>query len=160
MRKTTRHTTRIAALAVVPILALTGCGGGDEGDDAATGTGTGTEATGSAPSAEGSVSFDSPSDGDTVSSPVTLEMSAEGVTVEPADAGVNEGAGHLHVMVDTDCVPAGQAIPKDDSHVHFGDGSTTGELELEPGEHTLCLQLADGDHVATDITDEITITVE
>lgn len=145
-------------MAVVPILVLTGCGGGDEGDDAATGTGT--EASGSAPSAEGSVSFESPADGDTVSSPVTLEMVAEGVTVEPADAGVNEGAGHLHAIVDSGCVPAGEAIPKDDSHVHFGDGSTTAELELEPGEHTLCLQLADGDHVATDITDEITITVE
>lgn len=145
MRNTTRHTSvRIAALAAAAGLALAGCG--SDGEDL---TGTG-----------GSVSFAGLADGDTVSSPVTVDMTADGVTIEPADAGVNEGAGHLHVMIDTGCVPAGETIPADDAHRHFGDGSTTADLDLEPGEHTLCLQLADGEHVATDITQEITITVE
>ncbi|WP_114594048.1 DUF4399 domain-containing protein [Euzebya pacifica] len=40
------------------------------------------------------------------------------------------------------------------------DGSTSAELELEPGEHTLCLQDGDGEHTALDLTDEITVTVE
>lgn len=53
----------------------------------------------------------------------------------------------------------GKTIPKDDQHQHFGDGSTEAELELEPGEHTLCLQFADGAHVATGLTDEVTVTV-
>lgn len=137
MRTTMRHAW-VAALAVVPALALAGCGGGD---DAA------------------SVSFERPSDGDTVETPVTVEMAAEGVTVEPADAGVNDGAGHFHVMIDAECVEPGEVIPKDDTHLHFGDGSTTAELELEPGQHTLCLQFATGDHVASGLTDTITVTV-
>jgi len=32
-------------------------------------------------------------------------------------------------------------------------------LTLAPGEHTLCLQAADGAHAALDITRELTITV-
>lgn len=138
MRTAMRHPW-VAAVAMVPVLALASCGG----DDAAA-----------------SVAFDRPSDGDSVQSPVTVEMAAEGVTIEPADAGVNEGAGHFHVIIDAGCVQPGEVIPKDDTHHHFGDGSTTTELELEPGEHTLCLQLATGDHVATDLTDTITVTVD
>lgn len=109
--------------------------------------------------AEGSVAFVAPEDGATVTSPVAIEMSATGVEVQPA-AQLVEGAGHLHVMVDTDCLPEGEVIPADEQHVHFGDGSLTGELELEAGEHTLCLQYADNDHIATAITSTITITVE
>lgn len=109
--------------------------------------------------ADASVSFVSPEDGATVTSPVTVEAQAEGVTIEAAGS-VNEGAGHLHVVIDEGCVPAGEVIPTGDAFVHLGDGSTTTELELESGEHELCLQLGDGAHVATDVTETITVTVE
>ncbi len=137
---------RLAAVATAAGLALVGCSSddGDEGTDEA-----------GAPA----VAFAAPTDGETVSSPVAIEMEATDLTVEAAGE-VNEGAGHMHIMVDTDCVAEGEVIPNDDSHRHFGDGSTTTELELEAGEHTLCLQLADGEHVATSYTDTITITVE
>lgn len=92
-------------------------------------------------------------------SPVQVEMEAQGITIEPAEAGVNEGAGHFHIMVDTDCVAPGEIIPDDDQHRHFGNGATSAELELEPGEHTLCLQLGDGAHEAREPTHEITVTV-
>lgn len=106
------------------------------------------------------VSFESPSDGATVGSPVTLVMAASGVSLEPGGE-VNPGAGHLHVMIDTECVPPGETVPSDESHVHFGaEPLTEREIELEPGEHTLCLQLGDGVHTATDVTETITITVE
>jgi hypothetical protein len=126
------------------LLLLTACGG-DGGD------GGGGEA---------GVAFGGIEDGAEVTSPVAVEFVAEGFEVEPAgDGAVTEGAGHMHVMVDTPCVEVGQVIPSDEQHLHFGDGSTSTELELEPGEHTLCLQAGDGAHTALDLTDEVTITV-
>ncbi|PSP96364.1 hypothetical protein BRC94_12910 [Halobacteriales archaeon QS_5_70_17] len=86
-------------------------------------------------------------------------MDAEGYTVEEAGE-VNEGAGHFHVLVDRDPVAAGEMIPNDDGHVHFGDGATTAELDLAFGEHTLVLQPGNGAHEACPIHEEITVTVE
>lgn len=142
---------------VMALVAMVGCNADTDSDtDDGTSTGTSTEAT----EPDFSVAFESPSDGDTVSSPVLLEMSAEGVTLEPAGE-VTEGTGHLHVAIDEDCVEAGQTIPTGDSYVHFGaEPLTERTIELEPGERTLCLQLGDGAHVATAATDTITITVE
>lgn len=107
-----------------------------------------------------SVQFNSPEDGDTVSSPVRVEMEATGVTIEPASSGVREGAGHFHIMVDTECVAEGEVIPADESHVHYGMGQTEAELTLEPGDHELCLQVANAAHVALPLTSTIQVTVE
>ncbi|MGI8792866.1 MAG: DUF4399 domain-containing protein [Acidimicrobiales bacterium] len=96
--------------------------------------------------------------GETVTSPVSLTMTAENVKVAPAGT-VEEGSGHFHVMIDTACVAEGEVVPKDDQHVHLGDGSAAKELGLAAGEHTLCLQLADGAHVALPLTHKVTITV-
>lgn len=108
---------------------------------------------------ERSVAFQAPKDGDTVSSPVTVEMTPGAFEVAPA-AESSEGQGHFHIMVDTDCVAEGETIPNDEQHVHFGDGSTSTELELEPGERTLCLQAGDATHAAFGTTDTISVTVE
>lgn len=109
---------------------------------------------------EASVAFAGIEDGAEVTSPVAVEFEATDFTIEPAgDGTINEGAGHMHVMIDVPCVEVGEVIPSDDDHLHFGDGSTSAELELEPGEHTLCLQAGNGAHEALDLTDEITITV-
>lgn len=110
--------------------------------------------------AGGEVRFVTPRDGDVVSSPVRVEMSAEGFVVEPAANGVGEGRGHLHIMVDAPCVEARLTVPSDDQHLHFGAGQTTAVLDLEPGEHFLCLQAADGNHTALPIVDEIRVTVD
>lgn len=115
--------------------------------------------------ADAQATFASPADGDTVETPVSVEMEATGVEIVPADA-VAPGEGHFHIIVDAGCVEDGEAIPgpgddaKADGYHHFGDGSTEAELDLEPGEHELCLQLADGEHHAFGETDVITVTVE
>lgn len=93
------------------------------------------------------VYFTNIEEGATVTSPVKLTMGAEGFTVEPAGE-VNANAGHLHIMVDAPCVEPGQGIPKDEAHLHYGQGQIEAELELAAGRHTLCLQAADGAHVA------------
>ena len=109
-----------------------------------------------------SVGFELPGDGATVSSPFDVVMTAAGLVVEPS-GDVNEGAGHFHILVDTDFIPAGQVIPTDEQHLHFGQGQTEISLELEPGEHTLRLQFADGAHIALEgdqYRDTITVVVE
>lgn len=105
------------------------------------------------------VYFASPEDGATVTDPVHVEMMAVNFTIEPAGE-VHDGAGHFHIMIDVPCVTPGEVIPSDANHLHFGQGQTTAELELEAGEHTLCLQAGNGEHVALDLTDTISITVE
>lgn len=108
------------------------------------------------------VSFMTPPNGATVSNPVKLAWAAQNFRVEPAGA-VNKGAGHLHVMIDTPCVAPGQVVVNDDTHKHFGKAQMATELTLNPGKHTLCLQAADGAHVAlpgTGMTQQISITVQ
>ncbi|MBC7810507.1 MAG: DUF4399 domain-containing protein [Burkholderiales bacterium] len=101
-------------------------------------------------------------DGDVVATTFQVQMAAEGVTVAPAGELV-EGSGHFHILIDSDFVPAGEVIPRDDLHQHYGQGQIVTELTLPPGEHTLRLQFADGAHTALEgdqYRDEINITVE
>lgn len=106
--------------------------------------------------------FISPADGDTVASPVTIEFGLEGMDV--VAAGVNEPhSGHHHLIVDAGLPDLGLPIPADANYIHFGDGSTSTELELEPGEHTLQLLLGDHLHIPHDppvMSETITVTVE
>jgi hypothetical protein len=140
-RDTAMRSTATISLFLLVVL-LSGCGSGENNDKA-------------------QVFFDSPSDGKSVSSPVHVVMKAENFKVEEAGE-VHEGAGHFHIMVDTPCLEAGEVIPKDDNHRHFGDGSTETDLELSSGTHSLCLQAADGAHIALaggGMTHEISVTV-
>jgi hypothetical protein len=57
------------------------------------------------------------------------------------------------------CVDPGQVIPKDDQHVHLGQGQTEASLPLAPGQHTLCVQAGDGAHTALPVTRTVTFTV-
>ena len=67
------------------------------------------------------------------------------------------------IMVDTNCTPVGEVVPTDDTQLPYGQGQLEADLELSPGTHTLCLQAADGAHVALageGMTQKITITVK
>lgn len=146
------RSTMLRAGAVAAALLLLGAACGDDEPTPSSASTT------TAPSGP-SVAFVTPTEGASVSNPVQVELKAEGFALEPAGE-VHEGAGHLHVMVDTPCVATGAAIPKDAQHVHFGKGQTTGSIDMAAGKHTLCLQAGDGAHTALDLTDEITITVD
>jgi hypothetical protein len=94
---------------------------------------------------------------------VTLEFGHEHFTIEPITdpLTVHEGAGHHHIGLDTDCLPAGEIIPQASPWVHFGDGSNTIEMQLEPGPHRVCLQIGDGEHRTLEgMSAEVTFTVE
>ncbi|MEQ9425447.1 MAG: DUF4399 domain-containing protein [Cyclobacteriaceae bacterium] len=96
-------------------------------------------------SVESRVFFVSPSEGDTLTTTFTVEMGLEGMEVEPAGA-INEGFGHHHILVNMASWPEGEIIPATDSTIHYGQGQTSTELTLEPGEYMLSLQFADGVH--------------
>lgn len=108
------------------------------------------------------VFFITPKDGDTVSNPVTIEFGIEGMSV--AKAGVEQpDSGHHHLLIDAELPDLGLPIPADSNYIHFGDGSTSTEINLEPGTHSLRMLLGDYRHVPHEpaiFSDPITVTVE
>ncbi len=93
------------------------------------------------------ISILEPQDGAVVSGPVTVRFGVKGMDIVPAGE-MKNNSGHYHLLIDTDELPAaGQPIPKDEHHLHFGKGQTETTLTLAPGEHILQLELGDGAHV-------------
>ena len=105
----------------------------------------------------------SPKDGATVGQSVTVVFGLKGMGVAPAGV-KKEGTGHHHLLVDVKDLPAaGQPIPLDDNHLHFGKGQTETTLKLSPGTHTLQLEMGDENHVPFDpavVSKKITIHVK
>jgi len=105
----------------------------------------------------------SPKDGAVVGTEVTVQFGLKGMGVAPAGV-KKEGTGHHHLLVDVKDMPAaGQPIPKDEQHLHFGNGQTETTVKLAPGKHTLQLELADENHVPFDpaiVSTPVTITVK
>lgn len=92
------------------------------------------------------VFFKNLKDGQTVTSPVKVEMGVEGIKLDSAGT-LKEGSGHHHILVDVgDSLASGTVIPKDSTHLHFGNAQTQAEVKLTPGKHKLTLQYADGIH--------------
>ncbi|WP_417448874.1 DUF4399 domain-containing protein [Kordiimonas sp.] len=117
------------------------------------------DATPSAPDAE--VYFISPTDGATVTNPITVRFGLKGMGIAPAGT-ERENTGHHHLLINTDIPPLDENIPMDDQHVHFGGGQTETTIKLAPGQHTLQLLLGDMYHLPHDpavFSQKITITV-
>ncbi len=117
----------VVSLAVGGVLAA--CGGGEQ------------------PPAPVMVLFRQPTNGAIVPLSFNLKMSIESLDVEPAGE-AREGAGHFHILIDTDFIPLGEVIPDDNQHLHLDDGSTEAEISLTRGPHILRVQFADGTHRA------------
>lgn len=153
-------------------LLLQACGGGsgEPAENASTDAGTPAAESGGAPAglprssapAGAELYFVDLVDGSTVTSPFTVRFGLDGMEVVPAGTEAPQ-SGHHHILIDTDLPPLDQPIPADSNHVHFGDGSTATELDLEPGQHTLQLLLGDHLHIPHRppvYSEQITITVE
>lgn len=108
-----------------------------------------------------SVYFITPTDGATVSNPITVRFGLKGMGVAPA--GVEKAhTGHHHLLVDAPLPPLDQPIPADEKSIHFGGGQTEVTITLAPGPHTLQLLMGDHNHIPHDppvMSDVITITV-
>ncbi|MBX5438360.1 MAG: DUF4399 domain-containing protein [Thermoflavifilum sp.] len=107
-----------------------------------------------------SVFFKNLKDGQVVQNPIHVEMGVVGMQVDSAGL-VREGSGHHHLLIDDgDSIPSGQVIPKDSTHLHFGNAQTETDLQLSPGKHKLTLQFADGMHRSYGRQMAATITIE
>jgi len=103
-------------------------------------------------------------DGQSVTSPLKIEMGAEGIKVDSAKAGLKLASGHHHLLVDIDSIPANTMVPATDSvhHYHFGNAQTSATVKLTPGKHTLVLQFADALHrsYGSRLTSKVTVDVK
>jgi hypothetical protein len=120
------------------------------------------------------VMFKEPANGATVKSPVKFVFANENVQIAAVPEGEVKEArpmmGHYHLGVDTDCLPAGTAIPKAEagatagnagSWIHFGKGTDNIEMSLTPGPHTFAVAVGDDLHRAVEgLCETISITVE
>jgi Domain of unknown function (DUF4399) len=86
-------------------------------------------------------------DGDSVYSPVIVQMGVKGKTVAPMGT-MDIKTGHHHLIIDGSFIEKGQVVTKDSTHLHFGKGQTVDTLKIGPGKHTLTLQFADGTHMS------------
>ena len=103
-------------------------------------------------------------DGQTVTSPLKIEMGVEGLKVDTANGNLKPASGHHHILVDIDSIATGTMVPPTDSvhHYHFGKAQTTAEIKLTPGKHTIVLQFADARHrsFGSRLTSRITVDVK
>lgn len=108
-----------------------------------------------------SVSFIEPADGAVVSSPFTVKFSVSGMDVKPA-GDMTPNTGHHHLLINEDSIPAGQSIPVDEKHIHFGKGQTETLLTLPPGKYKLTMQFANGAHQSygPELSKTINVTVK
>ena len=116
------------------------------------------------PAPEGAkVSIISPADGATVDKTFTVKFGVEGMKLAPA-GDQTPNTGHHHLLIDVDQpIAAGQVIPADANHVHFGKAQTEAEVTLAPGKHTLQLELADKNHMTFEpviVSKKITVNVK
>lgn len=89
-----------------------------------------------------------PAEGDSVSLPVTIRLSATGVEVIPASGVVEAGKGHHHVLIDVDVPDPSLPLPAQPGVIHLGSGAQELVLDsLPPGPHRLIAVFAAGNHV-------------
>ncbi len=103
-----------------------------------------------------------PHDGDRVKSPFWCRFGLRNMGLAPAGTRM-PNTGHHHLLIDVDePLKAGEIIPSDRQHMHFGTGQSEANLDLPPGQHTLQLVMGDAEHRIFDpplVSKKITITV-
>ena len=101
-------------------------------------------------------------DGQTVTSPLKIEMGVEAMSVDTANGILKPASGHHHILVDMDSIKTGEVIKKDSVHIHFGNAQTSAEIKLPVGKHSLTLQFADAMHrsYGSKLTSKVTVEVK
>ncbi len=123
----------VLSACVAGLLVLTGCASSGRNPNAV-------------PDSAG-VWFMEPQNGATVGQTFKVKFGVKGMDVEPAGE-QNKDKGHHHLLVNLNSKPAGEIIPFDDQHIHFGKGQTEAEVKLPPGQYKLTMQFADGFHLS------------
>jgi hypothetical protein len=100
--------------------------------------------------------------GQKIKSPFKVQMGATGIALDSAGV-LRPASGHHHILIDAgDSLTAGTVVPKDSTHLHFGNAQKEAEVKLTPGEHKLTLQYADGIHrsYGGKLAASVTVTVQ
>lgn len=100
--------------------------------------------------------------GQKIKSPFKVQMGVSGIALDSAGV-LKPASGHHHILIDAgDSLTAGTVVPKDSTHLHFGNAQKEAELKLTPGEHKLTLQYADGIHrsYGGKLASSVTVTVQ
>jgi len=109
----------------------------------------------------GRVFFVTPLEGAKVPEMVEVEFGVEGKQVRPAGATERDEAfGHHHLFIDGEPLDDMVIVPKDETHLHYGDGATKAVVKLPPGKHQLTMQFADGAHRSYGPDWAATVTVD
>ena len=122
------------------------------------------------------VYFKEPKDGATVSSKSTLKFvfGADNYQISAVPSGevteARPNMGHFHFGLNTECLPPGTVIPKAEAGdkpgtagkwVHFGKGTDTFEMALNPGDYTFAVEVGDDLHRAVEgMCETIKVKVE
>jgi|SRR5690242_7451867 len=161
-------------LPVIAIAAIVACNNSSDKKETKTDTGMTTMSDHNMPAPSGDVPalpaipegakvmFKNLKQGDQVTSPFKVEMGTDVIRVDTAGP-VVAGSGHHHIIIDgPDSLAAGEMVPKDSTHLHFGKGQTETELTLSPGRHRITLQFADGLHrsYGGKLSAAVTVTVK
>lgn len=112
--------------------------------------------------ADAKVFFKNLKDGETVSSPLKVEMGASGISIDSAGT-IKPNSGHFHLLIDADdSIASGVVIPKDSTHLHFGNAQKEATISLSSGKHKIALQFADGIHrsYGSKLSDVVTVNVK
>jgi len=100
--------------------------------------------------------------GQKIKSPFKVKMGVSGIALDSAGM-IKPASGHHHILIDNgDSLALGTVVPKDSTHLHFGNAQKEAELKLTPGEHKLTLQYADGIHrsYGGKLASSVTVTVQ
>ena len=103
------------------------------------------------------------SDGESVTSPITVRFGINGMSIVPA--GIDKPmSGHHHLLINLENLPdMTMPIPADKNHLHIGKGQTETIIELPKGKHSLQLLLGNYMHVPHEVpfvSEKIEIIVE
>ncbi|MBO9199113.1 MULTISPECIES: DUF4399 domain-containing protein [Niastella] len=108
------------------------------------------------------VFFKNLKNGQKIKSPFKVLMGVSGIALDSAGV-IKPASGHHHILIDNgDSLALGTVVPKDSTHLHFGNAQKEAELKLTPGEHKLTLQYADGIHrsYGGKLASSVTVTVQ
>lgn len=100
--------------------------------------------------------------GQKIKSPFKVQMGVSGIALDSAGT-IKPGSGHHHILIDNgDSLALGTVVPKDSTHLHYGNAQKEAELKLTPGQHKLTLQYADGIHrsYGGKLASSVTVTVQ